>query len=437
LPDILVVGGGPVGLTLAIELRRRGISVRLIDSAEGPFGGSRGKGIQPRSLEILDMMGAIDDVLADSSLYQLMKLHIGPLRIKAKSLGTSHAATTDRPYPNMVMVAQWRTELALRRRLEELGGAVEYGVGLETLTQSSGEVTARLTNGEQVTAAYLVGCDGGRSPTRKQLGLQLIGSAIDDRTMIVADMEIDGLDRRYWHVWPRRYGGPVAFAPLPNSNLWQLQASEKIADAGLENGVYRLTGKRPGKVVWQSRFRHQARMVERYRVGRVFLAGDAAHIHPPSGAQGLNTGIQDAFNLGWKLVSALRTGDGGILDTYEAERLPIAAEMLNLTSKLLADGSNKRGELTNQLGVGYRSSPLSKGGAIGNLFPGDRMPDERLADGRRLLEVLRTGNAVQILRQDGRKILVRPDGYVAEVIVPDVTSYFGFDVEHVSPEYSN
>jgi len=435
MSEVLIVGAGPAGLTLAIELLRRKIPIRLIDVSPGPFAGSRGKGVQPRTLEIFSMIGIVDTILAQSSLYPFLKIHLGPLALKAGSLGTHHQATVERPYPNMVMVMQWRTEEVLRRQVEALGGRVEYGVGLETLEQSERDVVATLGNGETTRHAYVVGCDGGRSATRKTIGLSLVGETLDDKTMIVADVEVEGLDRAFWHVWPLHRGGPRSLAPLPNSNLFQLQAPERIAREGLEKGIFRTSGKRVSRVAWESRFRHQRRMVERYRVGRVFLSGDAAHIHPPSGAQGLNTGIQDSFNLGWKLASALRTGDDSILDTYEAERLPVAAAMLNLTSTLHGSASTKRGELTNQLSVGYRQSPLALGASSGDFHPGDRMPDRHLKDGRRLLEVMRQGNAAQVMAPDGRQILVRPDGYIAEITDRIVTSYHGFDVVQVVASY--
>ena len=429
--DVLICGAGATGLTLAIELQRRGIEYRLIDPATEPFGGSRGKGIQPRSLEIFDMMGVIDDVLEDSSLYQPLKLYIGPVTKMAASLGTDHAPTEDKPYPNVRMVPQWRTEQALRGRLAELGGVIERGVALESLEQSDGQVTATLSNGETVTARYLIGCDGGRSVTRGEIGLSLVGETLDDKTMIVADFELEGLDRSVWHVWPAKKGGPIAFAPLPFPNTWQLQGHERIAKNGLEEGIAKLLKKRPSKIIWQSRFKHQRRMVEKYRVGNVFLAGDAAHLHPPSGAQGLNTGVQDAFNLGWKLAAALTSGDESILDTYEAERLPIAADMLNLTSTLHLEGSTKRGDLTNQLSIGYRGGPLAEGTAAGELQPGDRMPDMILADGTRLLETMRHGGATRVACKDGETVLVRPDGYIAAIGADDRETYYGLPIRDV------
>ncbi len=431
MSQVLIVGAGATGLTLAIELLRRNIPVRLIDLSTEPFSGSRGKGIQPRSLEILDMMGIVDVILESSTLYPFLKIHLGPITFKAGSLGTHHAPTEDRPHPNLVMVAQWRTEEILRAQLASLGGHIERGLGLESLHQNDHEVVVTLTTKEHVKADYVVGCDGGRSATRNALGVTLYGNTLDDKTSIVADLEVEGLDREFWHAWPLRRGGLRSLAPLPGGTLFQLQAPEGIAINGVERGVERLTGKRVTRVGWQSRYQHQTRMVDRYRVGRVLLGGDAAHIHPPSGGQGLNTGLQDAWNLGWKLAAAIRTGDQAILDTYEAERLPIAAAMLDMTKTLHVRNSFQRGELTNQLGVGYRNSSLAHGASTGEIFPGDRMPDQRLADGRRLFEVMRHGGATQVMRPKRDHILVRPDGYVAEIVDKEITNYFGYGVVQV------
>lgn len=431
MTQVLVVGAGATGLTLAIELLRRGIAVRIVDVAADYFPGSRGKGIQPRTLELLDMMGLASEVMESGTLYPFFKFHIGPIGIKGWSLGTHYPATTDRPFPNLIMLAQWCTEKILRERIHELGGKVELGAGIETLTQTDKQVTVTLTNGDTVTADYVVGCDGGRSKTRGLLGLKLLGSDVDEKTSIVADLEIEGLDPEFWHAYPLRRGGMHSLAPLPGGTLFQLQAPESIAANGLEKGVSRLTGKKVRRVAWQSRYRHQTRMIDRYGVGRVFIAGDAAHLHPPSGAQGLNTGIQDACNLGWKLASAIRTGDASILQTYEAERLPVAAAVLDLTKELHVTVSKSRGDLTNQLGLSYSGSPLARGKAAGGFKPGDRIPDQRLADGRRLFEVMRHGGATQIMRSNRKHILVRPDGYIAEITAKEMPTYYGYDVVHV------
>lgn len=431
MSQVLIVGAGATGLTLAVELLRRGVAVRIVDIADAYFGGSRGKGIQPRSLELLDMAGLADEVMSSATLYPYFKLHFGPIGIKAWSLGTRHPASESRPFPNLMMLAQWRTEQILRAKVEALGGKVELGSGIEGLSQTADEAKVTLTTGEIVPAQYVVACDGGRSTTRRLMGLQLLGSNVDSQTSIVADLEIEDLDPEFWHAYPLWRGGAHTLAPLPGGDLFQLQAPESIAAGGVEAGVTRLCGHRVRNVVWQSRYAHQTRMVDRFRVGRVFIAGDAAHIHPPSGGQGLNTGVQDAFNLGWKLVSALRTGDPMILDTYEAERLPVAAALLDLTRQLHRTVSKSRGDVTSQLGLSYAGSPLAKGMAQGELKPGDRIPDRRLADGRRLYEVMRHGGATQVISGKGDNILIRPDAYIAEVGGPEVGSYYGHDVLHI------
>ena len=307
--SVLIVGAGPTGLTLALDLARRGISFRLIDAAASPFAGSRGKGIQPRTLEIFEDFGVIEAILAAGMAYPRVRIHLGPFSLRAGSLASSKPPTEGVPYPNLWMVPQSRTEQILRERLAELGGEVECGKALATFTQTEHGVDAVLKSGEVVRATFLVGCDGGHSTVRKVLGLRLEGEAIDDKPMLVADLEIEGLDRRDWHVWPSLAGGVIALCPLPNTPLFQLIARAKAA-SGIEDAVLKVTGHRVERVAWSSIYQPAVRMVDRYRVGRVLLAGDAAHVHPPAGGQGLNTGIQDAYNLGWKLacVVARRTG---------------------------------------------------------------------------------------------------------------------------------
>lgn len=432
MTEVLIAGAGPTGIVLGIELLRRGIAIRLVDAASGPFAGSRGKGLQPRTLEIFDLIGVADAMVASGRLYPRFKLHAGPLRLSLFSIGTNHEATVDRPFPNMLMIPQWRTNEILLARFKELGGRVEYDSALVSLTQSDKGVTVGLATGEVVRAGYIVGCDGGRSTVRKLLGLGLIGKSLDDKAMIVADLEIDGpLDRDFWHVWPLNRLGPALLCPLPGTSLFQMASSNRIAEAGLEAGVWRATGQRVTRIAWQSEYRHQARMVDRYRVGRAFLAGDAAHIHPPSGAQGLNTSVQDAWNLGWKLAGAISTGNDSLLDTYQQERLPIAAAMLNLTGTLHVKGSFKRGEITNHLSLGYRDSPLNEGEADGGIAPGDRIADRLLPDGSRLFDHLRHTGATQLIRRNAPHILIRPDAYVAEIGRREVNSYFGEAVRKV------
>jgi len=178
-------------------------------------------------------------------------------------------------------------------------------------------------------------------------------------------------------------------------------------------------------------------MVDRYRIGRVFLAGDAAHVHPPAGGQGLNTGVQDAYNLGWKLAWALRRGPESILDTYEAERLPIAAAVLGLTKRLAQSPSIKRGDATNQLALHYRSSSLSIGSPLDRLHPGDRMCDAQLKDGSRLFDHMRGPHATLVITPDGKNILVRPDGYIASIGSEEIIEYAGYPVHPVQAELTH
>ena len=422
---VLIVGAGPTGLTLALDLARRGISFRLIEVASTPFEGSRGKGIQPRTLEIFDDLGVIDAILAAGALYPKFRTHLGPFSLRAGSLASFRQPTASVPYPNLWMVPQARTEAILRERLRALGREVEFGKALATFRQDEHRVDATFSTGETVRADFLVGCDGGHSTVRKVLALRFGGEAIDEKPMLVADVEIEGLGRLEWHLWPFAKGGVMALCPLPNTSLFQFTSLAKAVGAGIEGAVHKVTGHRVERVAWSSIYQPAVRMVDRYRVGRVFLAGDAAHVHPPTGGQGLNTGIQDAYNLGWKLAHVARGGADSLLDTYQAERLPIAAAVLGLSKRMHQTRSIKRGDATNQLALHYRTSPLSSGVALGSLHPGDHMPDGRLDDGSRLFDHLRGHHATEFVTPDGSRILVRPDGYIAHIGGTHFAEYAG------------
>jgi hypothetical protein len=253
----------------------------------------------------------------------------------------------------------------------------------------------------------------------------LEGETIDEKAMLVADVEVNGLNRREWHIWPFARGGVIGLCPLPHTLLFQLTGMAETIGTDLEGVVHRATGHRVGRVSWQSIYRPAIRMVNRYRVGRVFLAGDAAHVHPPSGGQGLNTGVQDAYNLGWKLAHVVCGGHDSLLDSYESERLPVAAAVLGLSKQLHQKRSIKRGSLTDQLGLHYRDSSLSSGDVLGTLHPGDRMPDIRLADGTKLFDHMRGPHAIDFATVEGPRILIRPDGYIAHVGQKQFSEYAG------------
>jgi hypothetical protein len=206
--------------------------------------------------------------------------------------------------------------------------------------------------------------------------------------MIVGDLHVDGLSRDYWHVWPAAKGGGIGLCPLPNSELFQLMMQLRPSDNEpvpseqvIQNRWLAATGLKNIRLhdpTWLSLFKPNVRMVDRYRVGRVFLAGDAAHVHTPAGAQGLNTGVQDAYNLGWKLAMVLRGAPASLLDTYQEERLPVAAAVLGLSTKLYQSrGVPKRGDVERQLLLNYRGSSATReiGWHQGELRAGDRAPD--------------------------------------------------------------
>jgi 2-polyprenyl-6-methoxyphenol hydroxylase-like FAD-dependent oxidoreductase len=224
---VLIAGAGPTGLTLAIELARRQIPVRIVDAASGPFPGSRGKGLQPRTLEVFEDLGVLDAVHAAGGLYPRFRIHLGPLAFPAGGLHKVRAPSPSVPFPNLWLLPQWRTSECLSTRLGELGGGVEYGVPVTAFEQDEGGVTATLRTAdgsEQVRADYLVGCDGGHSFVRKALGVRFAGDALQSRAVVLADVEIDGLDRSRWHVWPFAQGCLLTLCPLPRTSWFQLAA---------------------------------------------------------------------------------------------------------------------------------------------------------------------------------------------------------------------
>jgi 2-polyprenyl-6-methoxyphenol hydroxylase-like FAD-dependent oxidoreductase len=393
VPTVLIVGAGPTGLTLACELARGGVSFRLIEAAPGPQPGSRGKGIQPRTLEVFDDLGIVDRVLAHGRMAMPTRLTAPDGRVTLDG-GEAPRDRPDIPYPASLVTPQWRTEEALRLRLAELGGAVEFGTALNGFEQSDegvSAVVARDGETETVTARWLVGCDGGHSVVRKRAGIAFEGETREAVRMIVADVEVDGLDRDAWHMWQHEEG-LVNLCPLPSTNVFQYQAGiapGQDPGLGLAN-MQAILERRSGHTnirlhepEWSSLWRANIRLVDRYREGRVFLAGDAAHIHSPAGGQGMNTGIQDAHNLGWKLAAVAKGAAPALLDSYEAERRPVAVGVLALSNARLKQAIEQRAVPTHrdantmQLSVGYRGSALARDDRdeTAPLRAGDRAPD--------------------------------------------------------------
>jgi 2-polyprenyl-6-methoxyphenol hydroxylase-like FAD-dependent oxidoreductase len=389
--DVLICGAGAAGLTLAVELARRGVSFRAIEKLPDPFRGSRGKGIQPRTLEVFEDLGIVDRLVASGGPYPRQREYQSDGSYEDTAIFDPPAPSPEEPYQIPVMVPQFLTERALRERLTELGGQPEFGSELIGLQQDAEGVTATIVSGkgeETIRVRYLVGTDGGRSFVRHALNIEFPGKTLGVRAL-VADVMATGVSRDAWHRFNEGSMEQISLCPLRGTEMFQVQGPvplEGEIDLSAE-GLSALIRKRTGRadivihsVSWASAFNMNARLADRYRDGRVFLAGDAAHTHPPTGGQGLNTSVQDSYNLGWKLVAVLRGAPAALLDSYEEERRPIAAEMLGLSTKLLEAakaGSMRRGREVHQLDLGYPDSSLSleKPERQGGVLVGDRAPD--------------------------------------------------------------
>lgn len=391
--DVLIVGAGPTGLALACTLAQRKVRFRIIEASPSPQAGSRGKGVQPRTLEMFDALGVVDRVIANGS-FDIDTVQYDETGATTKMPRRYLPPRPDAPWLSALLIPQYRVEEALRDKLGELGRQVEFGVSLSSYTQDGDAVTAVLAgpDGEEsLRASWLVGCDGGKSAVRQQAGIAFLGETHEAIRMMLGDVRLSGLDRDHWHMW-RSAEGFLALCPLPSTDTFQLQASvapgqeDQPSREAFQRMVDQRTGRQDIRVeetTWESIWRANVRMVDRYRVGRVLLAGDAAHVHSPAGGQGMNTGIQDACNLGWKLAAVLGGVDASLIDTYGEERLPIASWVLGVSNELMNAAVAARGLLLKrdekmlQLGLGYRHGSLSQDQRPDGegLRAGDRAPD--------------------------------------------------------------
>jgi 2-polyprenyl-6-methoxyphenol hydroxylase-like FAD-dependent oxidoreductase len=389
----------------------RGVRFRVVDRAATFFGGSRADGIQPRTMEVFADIGIIDPILASGDLGIVMRAYQGEEVVWEGQMTEPTEPTASVPFPNPWFVPQFRTEEILRERLAELGARVELSTELTDFTQDADGVTATLTADgtvETVRARYLVGADGGRSTVRKRLGIAFPGETDESTTMLFADARVDGISHDHGRMWAVGDGG-ASVMPLAGTELFVVVArppddeNEPIREY-LQRQVTESSGREDilvREVTWHTTWRANTRLAERFRAGRVFLAGDAGHVHPPTGGQGMNTGIQDGFNLGWKLAATLAGAPDVLLDSYEPERLAAARTALEISTALLEkhrrgdDDAHVRGPEVYGLTLNYRSGPLSHDDRSdpGALRAGDRAPDApaTTADGRpvRLFDLLR------------------------------------------------
>ncbi|MFI0742300.1 FAD-dependent monooxygenase [Streptomyces sp. NPDC021100] len=449
--SVLIVGAGPTGLTLAIVLARAGVAVRVVEKASAFHRESRGKGLNQRSREIFEDLGVGEEAAASGIDRITLRKYRGGVPVSDYVSFGDNAPTADTPYASGLLIPQWRTEEILRGRLARLGVEVELGSELTGLLQDEDGVTADLADGRRIRADRLVGCDGGRGSVRKLLGLSFEGATEAEECMVIGDVRADGLDPAYWHQWFDEDGG-IMLCPFRGSDHWQLQAApERDADGAVlppSEESFQRTFDRHARVPhvrltdvrWTSVYRISVRMADRFRVGRVFLAGDAAHVHSIAGGLGMNTGVQDAFNLGWKLALVHR-GEAAeqLLDTYEEERLPVAAWTLRLTDERLGavrEGVRRAGvgteaavtEDTTTLRVGYPWSSLAWGGPdagerAGGVRRGEGGPwfTLRGPDGPVLRELAgKFGALVRVQEEPAAPdlLLVRPDHHVALRVPP-------------------
>ncbi len=441
--DVLVAGAGPVGLTVACELRRRGVDCRIVDALDEPPQYAKAVGIQPRTLEIWEDMGLLRQALDSAIELHGQIVYVNELEVMRMTL----ELPPEIPYA-FAALPQYETERLLREHLSTLGVAVERGVALQSFTQDADGVGAVLggpRGEESVRAGYLVGCDGAHSVVRKGLGLTFEGDAFPEEYML-GDVEVGwsmprGYGIRAMHQTDGETDDLLVCIPLPGRNRYRMSmlvppelAAPPSSPDSVEHGF---ATDRPAPTLqhiqavldrlspqptiasslrWSSIFRISHRLVDRYGDGRVFVAGDAAHIHPPTGAQGMNTGIQDAYNLAWKLALTVQgVAAPGLLESYDAERRPIGEEVVGRTVRdaragIGADENDPATVILReaQLLVGYPESPLSAEDVAGakGPRPGERAPDARgltrdaVAGPLRLFELLRGADPVLLLYID-------------------------------------
>ncbi|HTK61521.1 MAG TPA: rifampin monooxygenase [Pseudonocardia sp.] len=334
--DVIVVGGGPTGLMLAGELRLHGVRTVLLERDAEPTRVVRALGMHARSVEVMDQRGLLDRFLELGKRYPLGGFFAGITKPAPDRLDTSH--------PYVLGIPQPVTDRILAEHAEEVGVEIRRGRELVGLSQDEGGVTVELADGTRQRARFLVGCDGGRSTVRKLLGVDFPGEPTRIETLL-GEMEVGVPTETVVEVVTevRRTRRWFGVGPIGDDGLFRVvvpaagltgdrnvpptleEVKRQLREvAGTDFGVH--------SPRWLSRFGDATRLAERYRVGRVLLAGDAAHIHPPVGGQGLNLGVQDAFNLGWKLAAEVNGwAPEGLLDSYHNERHPVAAAVLDNT----------------------------------------------------------------------------------------------------------
>ena len=471
--DVLVAGGGPTGLLLAAELRLRGVQALVLERDTEPTPYVRALGLHARSVEILDQRGLLERFLAHGQQHPLGGSFAGIVKPAPDGLDTAHAY--------VLAIPQTITDRLLAEHAAGLGVEVRRGQALVGLSQDDDGVGVELADGTSLRSRFLVGCDGGRSTVRRLLGVDFPGEPSRVDTLL-GEMELTAppetvaavvaeVRRTELRFGAGTFGGGIYRIVVPADGVAEDRSVpptlEEVrrqlrAYAGTDFGVH--------SPRWLSRFGDGTRLAEHYRTGRVLLAGDAAHTHPPVGGQGLNLGLQDAFNLGWKLAAEVNGwAPAGLLDSYHAERHPVAADVLDLTRAQMHLLSPEPGPRAVRRLVGhlmdvedanrYLIDQLTAIGIRYDLGEGHELLGRRLRDVRlergRLYERMRDGRGL-LLDRTGRlsvagwadrvdhlvdagaevdvpAVLLRPDGHVAWVgddqqdLLDQLPRWFGTD----------
>lgn len=481
--DVLVVGAGPTGLATALQAHDSGATVRVVERRPQRFRPSRAMIMHSRALESLRPLGVTDWLLGRGDRTPRAELHLGRRRM---GVALADVALRDTAFPHMTMLRQMDVEDVLTDALSQRGVDVERGVELVEASTDGGAAHATLSRGgrlEQTTCRFIAGCDGAASTVRATAGIGWRGGRYREEVLL-ADAELDGnLAPGVLHVVAGRPGLVFVFA-LGEEATWRILATRPERDGGPPFGqhsqevprsdVQRILdasglGVSVSALNWSARLRLQHRMAETFRRGRLFLAGDAAHVHSPAAAQGMNTGILDAVNLGWKLALAGEHGQHTpLLDSYDRERRPVARQVLAMTHMVFfAEASTNplpaflRGTLVplaapvlplllrqpllmaqlvrllSQRWVRYRHSALSVEGTPTGRGPrpGDRLPDEDVThDGQpaRLHQLTAQPGVHVLLERDAQTIEARLLG--PRVTVHRISSWPGHGLVAVRPD---
>ena len=401
--DVLIVGAGPVGLTLANSLARCGVTVRIIEQGAALQREVRAKALKPRTEEIFEDLEVLDQIHVRGQRNMLGRFYKREQMTREVDPASEAAyqSTPDAPYRGSFWIGQNNTQAVLQESLTQKNIQVEFDSHLSEVIQQDDCVLAQMIHAgemETIQARYLVGCDGGHSSVRHLGRFSFLGETLEGEWYLNAGVEVEGMDPHYGHYWMDAPEGLVGFSHMRYDHLWVFQArlSSDAYDLSLET-CQRIFDERAGlpsvqisDLHWASLWRPNIRMVEQYRHGHILLAGDAAHVHSGAGGQGMNTGIGDAYNLGWKLAAVLQGASEDVLDSYHAERFPVAQGVLASTTihheKLTRPNSGNAQKFINvslgrdadlsQLDISYRGGPLACDlDDATDIRAGDRAPD--------------------------------------------------------------